>query len=154
MSSLSHKAAKASNPFASYEEWRASIPWTDEEICAALEQYLERLPVERGFEAFHVRRHLERLRRTGRLGAFTLRAVLPLLITTCAVCKRKAIYRHGCKGFCSYHRLYAVRLKEQDTRRMDRQIALRDAAFRAAQQQRLDGEQHRRARGSRKGVAR
>lgn len=138
--------------FATYEEWRATIPFTNEQIVAAMREHakIQMTPywVERwnGFAD-----HIEK---TGRVGKAALGAALPFLVKYCAVCGKKALYRVGCEGRCSGHRFVvqaAVARARAERNRVgdaDRERAGRDQAL--LNKQSLQRNRNGRTRGRRK----
>lgn len=90
-----------------YAKWLESLPWTQEEIIAALNSEAEAFRAS-GQEFFA--RQTEWSAWSCSRGWLTSKGfafALPRLITTCGVegCSRKALYRAGLQGRCSTHRL-------------------------------------------------
>ena len=85
-----------------YRKWRARIPFTDEEIARALD-------AEADWRASAVQgnwlREVARRCRAGWVSAKALSEALPRLVTVCALCPKKALYRMGSEGRCAAHRL-------------------------------------------------
>lgn len=98
-------------PPSSYDEWRASVPWSNEAIAEAYEAQAAAARanknefLERKFQA-----GADYLRAGKRLSAKMLNYALPWLVKECTVvedgqpCGRKALYRIGREGRCSRHR--------------------------------------------------
>lgn len=87
-----------------YARWRATVPFTDEQIASALEMVAsEWLAAGEPFKAERYQR-LAAFTRTGKLLRVALSQALPYLILKCAMCDRKALYRHGSEGRCRLHR--------------------------------------------------
>ena len=85
-----------------YDEWRKTIPYTDEDIIAALESFAE------GHQSEALKVSCELYIQQVRGGKLTPRhyhVALHTLVKTCALCGRKALYRYGDSGRCSEHRL-------------------------------------------------
>ena len=84
-----------------YAAWRDEIPWTNAEIVQALRaDTTDRAP--------YLKERRERtalyLEKGGRLSKKILSMALPLLITKCTLCGKKALYRKGSRGYCRAHR--------------------------------------------------
>lgn len=91
-----------------YESWRRTIPFTNEQIIAVFEEYLDNLEKSAGKRSASMvawyRNEVNWLKKTGRLKAKVVAFVLPLMVKVCAVCGKKALYRYGTEGRCSKHR--------------------------------------------------
>lgn len=92
---------------ATYDLWRGYIPFTDEQIAAAM---VEAASHEKEWLAEKYRYYAAKLRRDHRLSKPALRVALPYLVRRCGVCaldgiERTALYRYGSEGRCSAHRL-------------------------------------------------
>lgn len=116
--------------FESGAEWRATIPFTNEEIAAAFRQIADEAP--RAEESWREdRRQIAAyLEAGGLLTKAMLMPVLSRLVKTCAVCGRKAIYRYGTAGRCSKHRDVVPAWEAEERRRFaarSRDIAERRA---------------------------
>ena len=97
----------------SYNRWRASVPFTDEQIAAKLEADAGLFRRDGNeFMASRLERRASQVR-IGRVSKFDVGRVIDTLITSCAICGKKALYRSGSGGRCSTHRLvvdsYAMR---------------------------------------------
>jgi hypothetical protein len=82
--------------------WRASIPFTDEQIAAAIET----AGIETGNEHLQARYQgsADFVRRTGRLTRWILGVALHRLVVRCEFCDKTALYRVGSAGRCSAHK--------------------------------------------------
>ena len=98
-----------------YHEWRATVPYTDEQIATALENSISEpracdKPAMRGMvQRLHARRAMclasaEYLRKTGRLTAKMLYYAGAGLAKTCRICGKPAFYRYGADGRCEQHK--------------------------------------------------
>jgi len=93
---------------ASYAHWRTTIPWSNEEIVAQLRRDAADRPATDGGSVYMRQKYTswaDWVERTGRLSGAIVRHCLPALITTCAICKKTALYRQGVEGRCSAHRM-------------------------------------------------
>jgi hypothetical protein len=94
----------------SIETWRATIPWTDDQISAALDaeaEETERANDTRGGGSWlsdKLRRAAAHLRSTHRLSSWMLRYAVPRLVKSCGICGKTALYRYGSAGRCREHR--------------------------------------------------
>lgn len=85
---------------ARYLRWRTTIPFTDEECAQAMEEAATSLN-----EFLNARyRHRAGQIRRGYLAGRDLGIILPILIKTCNLCGKKALYRTGVEGRCRDHR--------------------------------------------------
>jgi hypothetical protein len=107
-----HAQGKMQNSPESYARWRATIPYTQEQIAAALLEAAEGLESLSPYVAEGYRRSAAWVTRTGRLYKAVLVKALAHLVKTCDVpdeagkpCGKKALYRAGTSGRCSAHRL-------------------------------------------------
>ena len=99
-----------------YQQWRATVPWTNEEIALALEataavrahEFTKQYWLTR---AAAVRRDRVRNR--------DLAEALPFLIRRCAVCGKRALYRSGNSGFCREHKYSKDVYAEAKRKRME-----------------------------------
>lgn len=88
--------------YLTYAAWRRSVPFTDTQIVAALRDLGNTVPSDflknryYGLAAY--------LERTGRLSSIMLSLVVDRLITACACCGKKALYRAGNEGRCREHK--------------------------------------------------
>ena len=113
-----------------YAAWRRTIPFTNAQIVAALRAEAAAQP-----NAFMTGRWAFRadyLERTGRLSSRTLAAALGRLVTVCACCGKKALYRHGVEGRCREHRLVltpavVARRARWEMFQMEKRAALNEA---------------------------
>ena len=89
-----------------YGRWRASLPWSDDDICAALELYASDCRRRWGDSDCIDRRLAFNKQgvRMGRLSRFILGKALPYLVKSCHVCGKTALYRRGNHGACRLHR--------------------------------------------------
>lgn len=90
-----------------FARWRATVPFTDEQIIAALLEHAARCPPGSGEARDHAF-WADVVKRTG-LTAKAYRRALPILVKTCAICGKKALYRMGSEGRCSAHRSQLTR---------------------------------------------
>ena len=88
---------------ARYQQWRRRWPWTDEQFAAALEADAATGELTCPFLAARYRYWAGQCRK-GRVSMATVRHTLPRLITSCAYCAKKALYRIGIEGRCRAHR--------------------------------------------------
>lgn len=86
-----------------YERWRASIPFSNAQIVAALRE--DAAGAYHEFGRLKMTRAADHLERTGRLSSWMFRQALPRLIKRCAICGKVALYRYGLSGRCRTHRL-------------------------------------------------
>src|SRR4029453_13714781 len=84
-----------------YRAWRATIKHTDEAIAGALDRQAEG---EHDRERRVLLRELARTCRRGYVGKEAVHEAMPALVTTCALCDKKALYTIGTEGRCSDHR--------------------------------------------------
>lgn len=95
---------------ATYDKWRAAVPWTNEAIAVALDA--EATDLETGGQsvwlASKYRNAAEYLRSGRPLSGAILRMVLGRLITVCTLCGKTALYRYGMQGRCREHRMEAT----------------------------------------------
>ena len=91
----------------SYRRWRARIPYSDAQIIAAIEKWRadnshgdKKTDAYITMRANSMRGAIER----GYLSRSIFVAVLPYLVTHCAICDRSAHYRYGDEGRCREHR--------------------------------------------------
>ncbi|MHB1260362.1 MAG: hypothetical protein ACYC2H_01465 [Thermoplasmatota archaeon] len=117
-----------------YDAWRASLPWTAEQIAAAHEElaaaYFNDKP-----DHWLGRRLANQalwIRRTDRFSSAMLRQALPILIKTCDVveagvrCGGTALYRTANEGRCKRHRLVPAAAALARARRLDARFSERD----------------------------
>ena len=89
-----------------YRQWRATLPWTDEEFEMAC------LAEAAASPTVFLRQRYEQwagLARRGWICGFMLRVAIPRLVKRCALCGKKALYRLGNEGRCRTHRDVAER---------------------------------------------
>lgn len=86
-----------------FRRWRATIPYTDQQIADALETLAAAVESEDPFLAAIYRRHRQ-FAIQGRISAKMLGCVLPELIKRCALCEGRALYRIGNEGRCRKHK--------------------------------------------------
>jgi hypothetical protein len=93
---------------AGYHRWRARIPFTNEEIAAALDRkYHEPCAVASYRKSEWLdRQHARMIARVlaGHLTGSIYSAALPYLVQRCSLCGKKALYRIGSLGRCREHR--------------------------------------------------
>lgn len=94
-------AARQTTPGLTREKWRAGIPWSNAEVAEAIEQAAETVPA---YNSARYRRLAEYLLGGGRVSSIMLRIALPVLVKTCGVCGKTALYRIGRLGRCRTHR--------------------------------------------------
>lgn len=87
---------------AALRAWRATIPFTDEQILLAIRQQRAALPSD-DVRALWDRR-VQHFLTTKRLSAWLFSTLLPYLVTTCGICGKKALYRSHLLGLCRTHR--------------------------------------------------
>jgi hypothetical protein len=88
-----------------YKRWRDSIPFSDEQIAQVLNQEADRFARDgNGFMAARYRRSAQRVTK-GRVYGHDVSFALPFLIKSCAICRKKALYRTAQEGRCREHRL-------------------------------------------------
>ena len=88
-----------------YEQWRARLPFTDEQILEALQQL--KVSCENAgssYLVYRTERTIQHFSKTRRLSGKIYALALPWLVTTC-FCGKKALYRMGSQGRCKKHRL-------------------------------------------------
>jgi hypothetical protein len=90
----------------SYQDWRAKVPFSNDEIASQLEADAEAMSLHPDVHPKAVSDFLARAARvrSGYVYITDLRCVLGALIKTCEICGKKALYRTGSKGRCSAHR--------------------------------------------------
>lgn len=130
-----------------FDEWRASIPFSNEQIAAALDRAAAESATHAPKTAAKYQALAARLRETGRPWAQLVRAALPYLVTKCAVCGKKALYRIEALGACSAHRDALRPLALRIRAAMDRNLGDYQAAMRDRERERRSGERHHDARG-------
>lgn len=99
---------------ARYAIWRASIPWSNDQIACALEARVAESPL--GDYRSLLITVAAQVRDGERFSKKVLNWALPLLVTTCGICGKSALYRMGTMGRCSLHRDAAtagVRYRQQ-----------------------------------------
>lgn len=89
--------------FNSYEEWRATVPWTAKQIADVMRLVVHANDTT-GYKKEQYRKWADHVEKTGRISSRALGVALPFLITKCELCERKALYRLGNVGRCSKHR--------------------------------------------------
>lgn len=90
----------------SYESWRESVRFTDEEIATQLERDAEVFERDGNTFMAHRYRHRAERVRIGRVCIYDVHRVFSALMKTCGIegCGKKALYRSGNTGLCSAHR--------------------------------------------------
>lgn len=86
-----------------YRRWRSTVPWDDETIALALESLAIEVEAENDFIAKRYRYFASRVR-CGFLSKVSLAVALCVLVKTCAICGKKALYRQGNSGRCREHK--------------------------------------------------
>lgn len=124
-------------------QWRALVPWTNDEVAAALEVVMADLPdtTQGRFLAQRLRWNVEWLRAGKHLTSKMLAMALPVLVKTCGVCGKTALYRIGNDGRCRAHkdvtpaaivaRRRQVEAQRAEEEREQAHRALREASQRA-----------------------
>jgi hypothetical protein len=106
-----------------YQSWRASIPFTDEQIITALDESANTIQND------YIRRRAidanNYFARTRRLSQYLFALAAPFLIKTCNVCAdtgktRKALYRTVHEGRCSEHRHIKHSYHIERSKRLDK----------------------------------
>ena len=87
----------------SYDAWRATVPFTDDQIADAIEAEANDVVSVNAFKARQYRFYADRCR-AGFVSSRSLGMALGRLVKSCAICGRKALYRVGSNGRCSLHR--------------------------------------------------
>jgi|SRR5581483_5136499 len=114
-----------------YRRWRASVPWTNEQIAQAFEQLIANIPAQYadGYIVRGYQRCIDHARR-GHITSRMLSIVLPLLVTTCALCGKKALYRRGNEGRCTAHKQVPERFSSARVARLERLRMAREQEIR------------------------
>jgi hypothetical protein len=90
-----------------YKAWRATIPWTDEEIAAQIEKNADAIvaanPNHNAYAITVLRQRAARVR-LGRVSSRDISEVIGSLASEC-FCGKKSLYRWGFHGRCSDHRM-------------------------------------------------
>jgi hypothetical protein len=102
---------------AGYQRWRATVPWTTEEIVTALREIA-------GAESSDFLKHrwnfyANYVERTGKFSAMVLSMALPILIKKCALCGKTALYRLANEGRCREHKMVPAESAQERRRRID-----------------------------------
>lgn len=82
-------------------KWRATIPWTDAEIAAAIREAGANEPPYVAGKREKLAAYFER---SGHLSKWILVIALPYLVRKCFCCGKPALYRKGVWGMCRVHR--------------------------------------------------
>jgi hypothetical protein len=122
----------------SYEQWRSTVPWTDEQIAAALEQEADSVEVANAWLARRYRHHASRVM-VGRLSLASLRVAIGRLVTACGICGKKALYITGSEGRCSAHRLIKSHAAAERSARVEARATDGEATKRGDDGRALDG---------------
>jgi hypothetical protein len=85
-----------------YQRWRASVPWTDDQIACAIEEQASHLPL--GPMRSTMILAAADVRDGERISIKIFSWAVPVLVTTCGICGKPAMYRMGTIGRCSAHR--------------------------------------------------
>lgn len=102
-----------------YAAWRASVPFTNEQIADVLLEEADELR-EQGNEYLALNReYLAAQAIRNRVSRVALRHALPRLVRWCAVCGKTALYRYGSSGRCRAHRLALDCYFERKLKRLD-----------------------------------
>lgn len=133
-----------------YASWRASIPFTDEDIASAIDAEAAALLASNRYHGAQTLTYVASRVRIGRVSGFAIRVAMDRLVTKCALCSKKALYRIGHEGRCSEHKTIrpgwaVVREANMDNRhiRAERMLADDDRIKVAA-------ERFKRGRGARR----
>lgn len=90
-----------------YKAWRATIPWTDEEIATQIEKNADAIvaanPTHNAYAITVLRQRAARVR-LGRVSSRDISEVIGSLASEC-FCGKKSLYRWGFEGRCSDHRM-------------------------------------------------
>lgn len=90
-----------------YKAWRATIPWTDEEIAAQIEKNADAIvaanPNHNAYAITVLRQRAARVR-IGHVSSRDISEVIGSLASEC-FCGKKSLYRWGFHGRCSDHRM-------------------------------------------------
>lgn len=134
------KAARRSSTFdeASYARWRGRIPFTDDDIIAALERNVAAQPNDymRGVATNALAWFRDKRRLSGRV----YKMALPFLVQRCSIpgCGKKALYRFGSEGRCKDDRMVTPEFVKERAR----SIAARQAEIEALQNE-IDHQRRR-----------
>lgn len=115
------RAARETTPGMTREKWRAGIPWSNAEIADAIDQAAD---IVVPYNRERLREVAAYLRSSGRLSSRMLRVALPILVTTCGLCDRRALYRIGKVGRCRVHRDVGEAFKDESNREIARASAI------------------------------
>lgn len=146
MSSLLQPRPGPTQPW-TYEDWRATVPWTTAQIADGIRKASELC--QRPYKRQTMQSWAEHIERTNRVSSHAVVTALPFLVLTCHFCARKALFRFGFFGACRAHRDHLVsanlaRVAYIDARRsaFEKDLTEKDRA-------RLAAEKHHAARGRR-----
>jgi hypothetical protein len=127
-----------------YQEWRASVPWSDGEIIHVMRQQAENHP------APHVKKYwndmAEKLKRDGRLSGKVLSSVLADLVLLCDECGKKALYHIQFKGYCKEHKRTDISRRQE---RLNTWAILKANSFYEFDRKITRSQNHHAARGRR-----
>lgn len=144
-----------------WDAWRATIPFTNEQIVGALRQAAAEIvannpPSADGrppYQARHYTFIADHIERTGKFKHRWFADALPYLIHHCAICGKKAWYRIGPEGRCRAHRTVSTPY----VRTLQRRLEARDKAISEVEKDRAKDDLRRawarrlKGGGSRKG---
>lgn len=101
-----------------YHRWRASVPFTNDQIADAIIESRRAVPNQ---TEWFLRRseQLVAYVRAGGLSGKILGMALPFLVKVCGVCGKKALYRRGPEGRCSAHKLVPGTFQRQFQQRKE-----------------------------------
>ena len=90
-----------------FQRWRATVPYTNEDIARVFIAMSVEIEQE---NAFMAKRYLQTADwiRAGHLSMKVVNAALPALINKCALCGKRALYRYGYEGRCRDHKYNAT----------------------------------------------
>lgn len=86
-----------------YARWRKTIPYTNDQIADALLKAADDAASK--WVADGYRFLSDRVRKTGHFSGRVVGIAMAYLVTQCALCEKKALYRFGREGRCRAHRL-------------------------------------------------
>lgn len=85
----------------SYEAWRRTVPWTNQQIADALYASAESLTGKMKYARIN---DAQWVRNGGRVSGRILSLALPILSRLCKFCERPALYIVNKQGRCARHR--------------------------------------------------
>lgn len=133
-----HGLTRAVDVMNNYTRWRSTIPWNNIQIATAIRAAANAEKTDWMRE--RTRLKAVHLLKTGKLNRWALGVALPFLITTCALCEKKALYRIGTMGRCSEHKTVGLEAAHVlANQRVDAKSASRNAVDRLS---RLSDNKH------------